>query len=90
MVAKEWSELRKVQACEEAHEHQHRIQQCQRANLGPTQAFVEEVVGETFEYVAPLRYSVELTSPYGKVFYNALLDMGVVTTYSSGQKLFKS
>lgn len=75
-AAKEWVELKKVQAREEAHECQHRIQQHCEANLGLAHSYVGEVMGESFESVAPLRYLIELTSPYDEVFYNALLDTG--------------
>ena len=71
-AAKEWAELKKVQA----REHQHRIQQRCEDNLGLAQALVKEVVGETFESIAPLRYSIELTRPYNKVLYDTLLDTG--------------
>ena len=75
-AAKAQAELKKIQARVEARERQDRLRRQREANLGITQALFVGTDEDALDSESPLRYPIELNSPYGKVLYNALLDTG--------------
>ncbi|MCO5610456.1 hypothetical protein L7F22_064694 [Adiantum nelumboides] len=74
--AKKQAELKKIQAQIEARERQEHIKHQREANLGIIHALQVETDDNSIECDLPLRYPIELNSPYGNVLYNALLDSG--------------
>ncbi|MCO5559123.1 hypothetical protein L7F22_012715 [Adiantum nelumboides] len=74
--AKKQAELKKIQTQIEARERQERIKRQREANLGIAHALQVETDDNSIECDPPLRYPIELNSPYGNVLYNALLDSG--------------
>ncbi|MCO5581925.1 hypothetical protein L7F22_035814 [Adiantum nelumboides] len=74
--AKKQAELKKIQAQIEARERQERIKRQREANLGIAHALQVETDDNSIQCDPPLRYPIELNSPYGNVLYNALLDSG--------------